>query len=274
MVLDARARKLYDESRIPGAVWVDTAVWTKAFGDGKDATGWSKRIGDQGLGADSKVVVYDAGSVADAARMWWILSYWGVNDVRLLNGSWTAWKKQEAPIESSKPKPPKPVKFAASAHPARLATKGQLLKSLKDHSLQIVDARSRDEFCGIEKRKNKRGGAIPGAKNLDWVNLLDKESRRFQSADQLRKLFREAGIDLNKPTSPHCQSGGRSSVMTFALELMGAANVANYYASWGEWGNAEDTPIVVAKKAKPAKPAKPAKKAKPAQHAAPAKTTK
>jgi len=26
---------------------------------------------------------------------------------------------------------------------------------------------------------------------------------------------------------------------------MGATSVSNYYASWGEWGNADDTPIVV-----------------------------
>jgi 3-mercaptopyruvate sulfurtransferase SseA len=33
--------------------------------------------------------------------------------------------------------------------------------------------------------------------------------------------------------------------MVFAMELMGAIDVSNYYASWGEWGNADDTPIVV-----------------------------
>jgi 3-mercaptopyruvate sulfurtransferase SseA len=27
---------------------------------------------------------------------------------------------------------------------------------------------------------------------------------------------------------------------------MGAPSVSNYYASWGEWGNADDTPIVAA----------------------------
>jgi thiosulfate/3-mercaptopyruvate sulfurtransferase len=29
---------------------------------------------------------------------------------------------------------------------------------------------------------------------------------------------------------------------------MGGADVRNYYRSWAEWGNAEDTPIVVPKK--------------------------
>ena len=122
------------------------------------------------------------------------------------------------------------------------------MASLKDSSLQIVDARSEGEFCGTDKLKNKRGGAIPGAKHLEWIDLIDKETQRFKTPDQLRKLFADAEISLDRPTATHCQSGGRASVMAFGMELMGAASVANYYASWGEWGNADDTPIVAGKR--------------------------
>ena len=31
--------------------------------------------------------------------------------------------------------------------------------------------------------------------------------------------------------------------MVFGMELMGAKEVSNYYRSWAEWGNAEDTPV-------------------------------
>jgi thiosulfate/3-mercaptopyruvate sulfurtransferase len=36
----------------------------------------------------------------------------------------------------------------------------------------------------------------------------------------------------------------RAAVLAFALELMGGKEIRNYYRSWSEWGNAEDTPIV------------------------------
>lgn len=250
IILDARPQKQYDEGRVPGAVWVDVAVWGKAFKEGKDAEGWAARIGGLGILPDSKVVVYDNASFKDAARMWWILRYWGVQDVRLLNGNWLGWKKAGLKVEVEKPNPPKPVKFVAKPRSNWLATKGQLLTAIKDKSLQIVDARSNREFCGIEMEKNKRAGTMPGAKNLDWIDLVDKETQRFKSAAQLRKLFQDAGIDLERPTATHCQSGGRASVMSFAMELMGAKSVSNYYASWAEWGNATDTPIVVSKPAK------------------------
>lgn len=247
VVLDARERAKYDAGHVPGARWVDHGAWSKAFGDGKDADGWSKRIGGLGVGADAHVVVYDDNYSKEAARIWWILRYWGVGDVRLLDGDWTAWVAGGQPVEKSE-NAPAAVEFAAKALAERLATKDQILKSLDGSKLQIVDARSSKEFCGEEKMNNKRAGAIPGAKQLEWNDLLEKDTHRFKAAAELRKLFEQAGISLDKPTATHCQGGGRASVMAFGLELMGVKNVSNYYASWAEWGNADDTPVVPGKK--------------------------
>jgi thiosulfate/3-mercaptopyruvate sulfurtransferase len=66
---------------------------------------------------------------------------------------------------------------------------------------------------------------------------------RFKPAPELAKIFQEAGIDLKRPAITYCQSGGRASVVAFALELMEADAVRDYYRRWAEWGNAEDTPI-------------------------------
>jgi thiosulfate/3-mercaptopyruvate sulfurtransferase len=92
--------------------------------------------------------------------------------------------------------------------------------------------------------RNKRPGAIPGAKQLEWVDLIDKKTNRFKTADKLRLLFASARINLDRPTATHCQSGGRASVMAFGLELMGSKDVSNYYPSWAEWSSATDTPVI------------------------------
>src|SRR5438034_11780204 len=104
---------------------------------------------------------------------------------------------------------------------------------------QIIDARSRGEYCGDEMFA-KRGGAIPGALHLEWLQLLDK-SQRFKTPEELAGLFKTHGVVLDRPTITYCQSGGRAAVMAFALEWMGAKRVRNYYKSWAEWGNADDT---------------------------------
>jgi thiosulfate/3-mercaptopyruvate sulfurtransferase len=248
VILDARKKEAYEEEHVPGAHWVDHDKWKSDFGDGTDAEGWSQRIGDMGIDADSSVVVYDDISTKNAARIWWILRYWGVRDVRLLNGGWKAWKAEGFPASSDAAASATVVAFKATPRKKRLVTKNQILDSLADRDLQIIDARSDDEFCGIELKESKRGGAIPGAKHLEWSNLIDPATDRFKSAEELRQLFDKAGIDLDKPSASHCQSGGRASVMVFGMELMGAKNSGNYFPGWSEWGNNDDLPIVVPEK--------------------------
>lgn len=247
VILDVRGEKEFDQGHIPNAHRIDPGTWAKAFGDGTDAEGWSKRIGDLGISADSKVIVYDNAKSKDAARSWWILRYWGVEDVRVLNGGWSSWLANKLPTQLESPAPAKTVEFKAKPMSERFADKKTLLKALDGGLLQVVDARSEKEFCGIEKM-SKRAGAIPGAKHLEWSDLIEPETERFKTPDELGKLFQSAGINLKKPTATHCQGGGRSSVMAFGLELMGAKDVRNYYKGWSEWGNDDDTPVVVEKK--------------------------
>ena len=121
-------------------------------------------------------------------------------------------------------------------------TKGQLLDALKTKP-QIVDARSKDEFCGTAETA-KRNGAIPGAVHLEWTDALDPKTKRFKTPAELRALLSERHIDVSQPVVTYCQSGGRSAAMAFTLELMGGQQVGNYYKSWAEWGNDADTPVV------------------------------
>jgi len=244
VVLDAREKAKYDAGHVPGARWVDHADWSKGFGDGEDVPAWTARLGELGLDTSSKVIVYDDNMAKDSARVWWILRYWGMEDVRLLNGGWKGWQTAELPIEEQTPAASRPTTPRLVPRAELLATKNELLSSLNGAKLQIVDARSEAEFCGIDALTNKRAGAIPGARQLEWSDLIDPATHRFKSAAELKKLFAAAGIDLQQPTATHCQSGGRASVMVFGMELMGAENVSNYYSSWSEWGNADDTPVV------------------------------
>jgi len=244
-ILDVRSQEAYQKGHVRGARRVDHDEWKTAFGEGKDAEGWGKRIGQLGIGPRSKVVVYDDNGTKDAARIWWILRYWGLDDVRLLDGGWKTWKAAGYPTTDEAPPPASPAEFQARPRRERLTTMEQVLRSLKGGTLQIVDARSENEFCGVDALENKRAGAIPGAKHLEWSDLIDPATQRFKGPEQLRRLFDQAGIDLDRPAAAHCQSGGRAAVMVFGLELMGAKNVSNYYRGWSEWGNAEDTPVVV-----------------------------
>jgi thiosulfate/3-mercaptopyruvate sulfurtransferase len=247
-ILDTRSAEAWDKAHIPLSVPVDVNDWSKKFTQDQDPKVWEKELGSRGIETEVPVVVSGL-DIKDVARVWWILRYWGIKDVRILNGGWSAWTASNLPVDKGAyDKPPfTPTMTKLIPAEKRLATLELVKDSLRDHTLQIVDARSEGEFCGDVKTA-KRNGAIPGAVNLEWKEVVDPKTKKLKSADELEQIFKKAGIDLTKPAVAHCQSGGRSSVMVFAMDLMGAADARNYYRSWAEWGNAADTPVVVQKK--------------------------
>jgi len=247
VILDARGKGAYTAGHVPGALWLDAVTWERGFQDGQDEQAWAERVGGLGLHAETRVVVYDDNLSKDAARMWWVLRYWGLRDVRLLNGGWRAWKAAGGPVEERENRPPGLVRARLTPVRSRLAAKEQVKRFVEGKTEQILDARSTKEYCG-EADTAKRNGAIPGARHLEWSDTLDKKTGRFKSAAELTKLFKDAGIDPARPATTYCQSGGRAAVLAFVVELMGGKEVRNYYRSWSEWGNAEDTPIEKPKK--------------------------
>ncbi|HMF18980.1 MAG TPA: rhodanese-like domain-containing protein, partial [Gemmataceae bacterium] len=99
-ILDARPQAKYRAGHVPDAVWVDHDKWNKTFRDDQSAETWNKLVGGLGIDIGTPVVVYDDNGT-NAARVWWILRYWGVKDARLLNGGWTAWKAAGGEIDKS-----------------------------------------------------------------------------------------------------------------------------------------------------------------------------
>jgi thiosulfate/3-mercaptopyruvate sulfurtransferase len=246
VVLDARSESAFEEKRISGARWVNHADWAKSFQDGEGQHGdaWQAKVRALGIHNDSRVVVYDDAAMKDSARIWWILRFFGADRVQVLNGGWRGWQESSYPVAEG----PTEATFAAgnfevNPNADKLTRQDDLLSSLSASTFQVVDSRSFDEHCGVNLLSNERGGAIPGAKHLEWSDLVDSETHRFRSASELKQIFTQAGIDLARPTATHCQSGGRASVMVLGLELMGAEDVRNYYRGWSEWGSSDSTPI-------------------------------
>jgi len=101
--------------------------------------------------------------------------------------------------------------------------------------------RGEAEYYG-ENVRAKRGGAIPGAINRDWVMSLDAEGK-FKSPQELRKTFEGLGFSPADDIIAYCQGGYRAAHAYYALRLAGFDKASNYLGSWGEWGNREDLPI-------------------------------
>ncbi len=242
-ILDVRLWRYYAARHISNAVWVDFDAWDLASRDGKDVSFWQKEIGALGIDLKSPVIIYDNGSGVNAATIWWILRYWGVEDVRLLNSGWAGWLFARQPSSRARPQiEARSIKLQPQY--SRRAVKQQVLEIIQSGSEQLIDVRSDREFSGIKSRA-ARNGAIPSAKHLDWSAGLDPYQNlwRFKSAEDLSQVFRDAGIDPTRPITIYGQSGDRGALMAFNLELIGASDVRVYYRGWDEWGNAKDTPV-------------------------------
>jgi thiosulfate/3-mercaptopyruvate sulfurtransferase len=241
-LIDVRPKADFEKGHIPGAIWVDTKAGEKLAaraGGLQDKDAWERWIAPLGITPETEVLVYDANRQRDAARFWWLLSYLGVEKVGLIDGNFPLWQRQGHPV-TTEVRTIHPAHFRVAFRTERHATRSEVLEALKAKSSQIIDARSIPEHTGSEAR-SKKGGHIPSACSLEWVNLVDQEGRFLDEA-ALRTRLEQIGVKAGKPVITHCQSGGRASVDAFVMERLGFPT-RNYYLGWSDWGNTDETPV-------------------------------
>jgi thiosulfate/3-mercaptopyruvate sulfurtransferase len=209
-------------------------------------------FGARGVSAERPAVIYDHESGERAARAAWLLAVLGHPDVRLLDGGTQAWlasggKLQQvtqapAPVDPAKA-PPTPPPFRGKIDLGLLATRFDVHDAIGDANTVILDVRRESEYRGMEKRA-RRVGTIPGAVHVFWRRHLDARGA-YRPADEIRRLYESKGVTPDKTVIPLCQGGYRSASTFIALKSLGYPRVKNYVSSWGEWGNREDSTIVL-----------------------------
>jgi len=236
----------YAEGHVPGAVYLSPI----AIRDAKNAptflpaaAAFQEMMARLGISDGTRVIVYDERGGIYAARLWWILNYFGHTNVALMNGGWVKWTAERRQTTVDTPA------FAAGTftpkpQPRWVATADDVVGAINKPGIKIVDARTTAEIEGKDLRNIKRGGFIESSIPVYWEDLLDLPQRTFKSADELKKIYEDRGILLSNEVITYCQVGMRASVDLFALHLIGYDRLRNYYGAWEEWGNRDDLPIV------------------------------
>jgi thiosulfate/3-mercaptopyruvate sulfurtransferase len=241
-LLDVRPREAFETGHLPGAVRVDpkaTASLAARAGGLTDRDAWEAWAAPLGIGPETEVYVYDDQRQVDAARVWWLLRYLGVEKVGLIDGGFSLWAGRGRPVSKAPTSvPPQPLRVAFRKE--RLATREDALAALASGRDQFVDARSRDEYTGAQA-KSRRGGHVPTACHLEWTELVDPQGR-FREPTVLTSRLARSGVKPGGAVITHCQGGGRASVDAFVLERLGIPT-RNYYLGWSDWGNADETPV-------------------------------
>ncbi|MCB1510159.1 MAG: 3-mercaptopyruvate sulfurtransferase [Hyphomicrobiaceae bacterium] len=235
-------RTEYAAAHIPGAMFFD-------IDDIKDDTNplphmlpppakFASKVKRMGIGDGMRIVAYDNEGLYSAARVWWMFRAMGYEDVAVLNGGLPKWRAEGRPISDEPPATRSERHFTPRFNAALVRDIDDVKAALTSGSEQIVDARAAGRFIGEapEPRAGLRSGHMPGARNVPFTTLLNGDGT-LKSADEIRAIFRGAGVDPTQPVTASCGSGVTAGVVALALALIGQTDAAVYDGSWTEWGD-------------------------------------
>lgn len=251
----AQAAKDYLAGHPPGAIHLNTDELETGYPAWRlrDVSELQEVLGQAGIAPGSQVVVYSRQVIA-AARVWWILKYAGVGDVRLMDGGFEAWRAAGYPSETTVHARPA-TRFSAPPDARLLAGADWIEERLESNSLRLIDVRSRAEFLGERSgyRTLSARGRLPGALHAgdadDEARIYVGPDGRLRPPRDIVELWIRSGLvpagttpgtlrDITRDGPPwvfYCGGGWRSSLAFFHAWLLGVDQARNYSDGWSGW---------------------------------------
>lgn len=239
----------YKAGHIPGAIHSDSDIYENGYPRWFliDDDALHAAMGRMGITADTTVIIYSDSPIF-AARLWWILTYGGVRDVRYLNGGYEQWiaagyagqKKINLPV---------PAVFDGFVNPDVMATTDHVSDVyMNTATVFLADVRSQREYIGEISGYSyvAMKGRIP---NSVWADDADDAFPVYRDPDgtlrsftEIRDLWADIGMtasrfpdQFDKDVIFYCGAGYRSALTFMYAHLMGYENIRNYSDGWEGW---------------------------------------
>jgi thiosulfate/3-mercaptopyruvate sulfurtransferase len=241
-LLGRNGRDEYECGHIPGAVFVDLEDVTGTEGGGRHPLPTGVQLAEAmrkaGVGSGTKVVVYDDAGGSIAARLWFLLRWFGHDTQAVLDGGLQAWGE---PLDTAVPSVP-PGEFAWREPDRSKVLDFETVRQLT--GVPVLDARAGERYRGEREPVDPKAGHVPGALSAPWMGNLGPDGR-FKSPAELRKQFAALGADKDNAVV-YCGSGVNACHDLLALELAGLVGARLYAGSWSDWSSRE-APIATGK---------------------------
>lgn len=262
VLLDTREELEFSEGHIEGAISNQWFEWcSKAPSSAKSTLFepgyWGnlnvesiekveKAVGSLGITNGGKVVVYSAGiaSKGREGRLAWMLLYFGLEEVFILDGGYNAWLNAKGEV-SKESVAPKAAKFKVTLQPHRRVELADVKKILAEddgtHPL-LVDTRSPLEFEGRLYDYQPRMGHIPRSVNI-WFDRYFASDGRFIGKENFLSLLESEGARSNVKAS-YCEVGVRAATFSLLYELATGDILPVYDGSLMEWSHHSDLTVI------------------------------
>lgn len=187
-----------------------------------------------------------------AAHVYWVLNYYGHDDVQLLDGGRRYWSLEGHETTTKVPEYTTREYTVSGTDESIRAYKDGVKTAIIDET-SLVDVRNPKEYRGGQTpaeipETTDREGHIPTAENVPWGMAVNADGR-FKSEPELRDIYSEH-MDTDDDTITYCRIGERSSITWFVLSELLDASARNYDGSWTEWVDDEDTPVATGDRAR------------------------
>ncbi len=256
VIIDPREPEDYIVEHIPGAINIYdifTYLSTSENG-GYDAMQkhFTRIFGKAGITGKEKIVVYEDAmdnGYGRSCRGYFILRNLGYTNVTVLHGGFQAWNQRKLPV-TKEISIPVPKTFPISVDNSILVNSDEMLASLKDKNIIILDVRDHAEWIGISSSPYgpdfaPRKGRLPGAIWLEWYNMMKNVNSIpwFKNPEELIEIFANVGIQRDSNVIIYCFKGARTSNVYICLKMAGIENVRCYFGAWNEWSRIPELPI-------------------------------
>jgi len=237
---DPAGHDAYLAGHIPGAVYADLETELAAPASGAvggrhplpDITDLQASARRWGVDDDSPVVVYDDWGNLAAARLWWLLRWAGVADVRLLDGGWGAWRAAGGVVATGDEADRSTG--SVTLRPGHLPV--VTIDDVAASTTTVLDARAAERYRGDVEPVDPRAGHIPGAVSAPTTDNLDADGH-FRPINQLRQRFRGLGV-ASGGSEPivYCGSGINAAHEIAALAMLDIP-AALFPGSFSQWSS-------------------------------------
>ncbi len=243
----------YLKGHVPGAVYMDIdrdLASPRGEGPGRHplpkAEAFAQSASRAGIAPDTYVIAYDDRGAASAARLWWLLRYFGHDRVSLLDGGITKWIEEKRPLQTEIPTNPETL-FVPHPRPEMVVDADTVDRLRNDPRALVLDVRVAERYQGKIEPIDPRAGHVPGAKNAPYPGNLQPD-QRFMSPEELRRRFEALGAREKNEIVSYCGSGVNACQNIFALQLAGFENALLYEGSWSDWSSTPSRPLTTGDK--------------------------